>query len=243
MLIRNYFCVSYKIITKNNEITNYNKQACFSRLFHFENLKNIEYVDVDLIKQDHDYNHFILLDKEKIIEFLKYLKTIVRFEFNLEELDKKYILHVKLIDKKRLQIMFLFTCIRKLFEFPYNIALYDWFQLYKKRWKRIQKLTLLYFLDYCCCDNIHGLCCRNNRVIRIDKLKLQKYLKTKNLPLQSFLTYDISFKIIKTLRRLDFGTYAYQVNSEELITEESFKTRLNIYNNIFKALKNENICR
>ena len=243
MLIEDNFCVSYQIITKDNKTNDYDKHACFSRLFHFGDLKDIKYVNIDLIKQNHGYNHCIFLSKEKITEFLKYLQTIIKFKFNLEESDQKYILHIELIDKKKLQIMFLFTCIRKLFEFPYNIALYDWFQLYKKRWKRIQKLTLLYFLDYCCYDNVHGLCCCNNRVIKIDKSKLQKHLKTKNGPLQSFLEYDIPFKIIQMLKQLGFETYNYRVNSEELITEESFKTRLNIYNNIFKALENENICR
>lgn len=243
MLIRDFYSVTYQIVLKNGQITPCKRNACFSILFRFKNLKEVEYVDIDLIKEDEQHNHCVLLDKEKIIEFLKYLQTIVKFKFELEESEKKYVLYIKLIEKRRLQIIFLFTCIRKLFEFPYNVALYDWFQLYKKRWKKIPKLTLLYFLDFCCDDNIHGLCKLDSKVCKINKIKLQEYLKTDNTYLQNFIKEYIPYNIVINLKMLNFKLYHNEIDSDIILTEEAFTKRLNLYNNIYKTLKNENICR
>lgn len=241
MLIEDHYRISYSIISNNDVVENCEHRACFSELFRKNNTET-KFVSVQLIKACYNYNHCILLEKEQIIEFLKYIKTIVRFDFTLEELDDRYVLNVELKDKKPLQIKFLFTCIRKLFEFPYNLALYDWFKLYKKRWKRIKKLTLLYFLDFCCDDNIHGLCAFRSFVPDIHKTHLKKYLKSNDMYLQNFLRV-LDFKDTAYLNRLSFEYYQNNVNSEKILSKNAFDKRVNLYKEIYKKLKNENICR
>lgn len=242
MLIKDHYRISYSIISNDDVVENCEDQACFSTLFRKNNTET-KLVSVQLIKAYHDYNHCILLEKEQIIEFLKYIKTIVNFDFTLEEFDDSYVLNVELKDEKSLQIKFLFTCIRKLFEFPYNVALYDWFKLYKKRWNRIKKLTLLYFLDFCCDDNIHGLCAFRSFVPDIHKTLLKKYLKSSGkMYLQDFLQH-LDFASVKDLNRLGFEYYQYNVDSKKILSKKAFDKRVNLYKKIYKELKNENICR
>lgn len=241
MLIRDYYSVTYTITYKDSSQEHFESTSCFSNLFHLDNesRKNISCVDVLLFKQN-NRNNIVIVSKEQIQLFLNYLKHIVRFKYILEEKDKYYNLQIKFKDFTNLQVRFLFTCIRKLFEYPYSATLYDWFLLCDKKWKNLSKLTTLYFLDFCCFDHIHGLCSHTSRVKKISLKELKKYLDSNG----EYLSGMFEYLPVDKIRDLEFLRFTYDspVFSEKITTEKAYKERKKLYENIFKKLKNEGIC-
>lgn len=240
MLIHNRYSVTYTITYKNNSHDEFKSNACFSNLFRLsdEFRKNIQSVNVMLFKKN-NHNNIVIISKEQIESFLNYLKRIVKFTYTLEECNKYYNLQVKFEDFTKLQVKFLFTCIRKLFEYPYSATLYDWFLLCDKKWKKLSKLNTLYFLDFCCKDSIHGLCSYTSLVRKVSLKELKEYLKTDNEYLSDMFKF-LSLEKTDGLKFLDFGIGG-KIFSEAIITKNAYKKRKEIYKNIFKRLKDEGI--
>lgn len=124
--------------------------------------------------------------------------------------------------------------IRKLFEMPYNIYLYDWFYLIKKKWHNLSKLNLMYLLDVTSNHHIHGLCAYKTCLRYIDDKTYKIFLQSKCGQLDDLFTdYGSNF----SYKTLEFGS---------ICTEDLKKTqedRIKIYEKNYEIQKSKNLYR
>ena len=69
-------------------------------------------------------NHFCFFSKKEIFEYLEEIKKIIHLNYEIEENNEYYYLKIYTENKNIVQIKFLVTAIRYLFESPHSICLF-----------------------------------------------------------------------------------------------------------------------
>lgn len=196
------------------ENKNLDGEACFSYIFN--NLRNNKkqhiiysiYISTDpgFIQDNHE-NNFCILTEEQIRFHISYLRFISSFKYRI---IKKFIDNYSGfridLDLNAIGIvhkMFL-TWIRYLYEYPYNLVLYDSFKLREEK-RFIEKsnylnivnfVTIFYSTDYI--HQIPQFNCHipefmtrksfKNRLMKCDRLN--DILKNSNIKIEQFTEYD-----------------------------------------------------
>lgn len=196
------------------ENINLNGEACFSYIFN--NVKNNKkqhivysiYISTDpgFIQDNHE-NNFCILTEEQIRFHISYLRFISSFKYRI---TKKFIddysgfrIDLDLNAIGIVHKMFL-TWIRYLYEYPYNLVLYDSFKLREEK-RFIEKsnylnivnfVTIFYSTDYihqipqfnCIIPEFMTRKSFKNRLMKCDRLN--DILKTSNIRIEQFTEYD-----------------------------------------------------
>jgi hypothetical protein len=105
------------------------KEVCFGPVFRAANgMKgDPRYGKYEMVvfksreKVDKSYNNFCYVD---IAQYMKYLLDVVDFEYSIKNNDNVYTIIMTITAPPMLHI-FLLTCVRYLYEYPYNVILYD----------------------------------------------------------------------------------------------------------------------
>lgn len=198
------------LVFENKELVG---EACFSYIFR--NVKNNKkqhiiysiYISTDLgFIQDNYENNFCILTEEQIIFHISYLRFISSFKYKI---TKKFIddysgfrIDLDLNAIGIVHKMFL-TWIRYLYEYPYNLVLYDSFKLREEK-RFIEKSNYLNIVNFVTTfysnDWIHQIPKPNkipefvtrksfkNKLMKCDFLN--DILKNSNIQIKQFEEYD-----------------------------------------------------
>lgn len=190
------------------------REACFSYIFR--NVRNNKkqhiiysiYISTDLsfIQENHE-NNFCILTEEQIRFHISYLRFISSFKYRI---TKKFIddypgfrIDLDLNAIGIVHKMFL-TWIRYLYEYPYNLVLYDSFKLREEK-RFIEKSNYLNIVNFVTTfysdDWIHQIPKYNNKIPEFITRKsfknrlmkcdfLNDVLKNSNIQIEQFKEYD-----------------------------------------------------
>lgn len=242
--------LSYKTIYKSKgEIGKFNLDgcACFARIFNRIkdddlNSKKVNqsysiYVDITSELAKSSYNNYCILDLKTIKRYLRALQILVPFKWKITE-DRWNDYNLLRIDINAnitgFQHKFLLTYVRHLYEFPYNVILYDAYKLKNLSEYKFESITNLYQLCALLYPGSYGdgHALKRNAKHCTNK-KLIKILKSRRTSLNSILeTYS---------RRVgDLGNVPYS-KTEYWMNENDFKDRLEKYNKLYKEWKKESM--
>lgn len=124
--------VSYSYIISGFEKKIKKNAVCFFALFSDlqsvlssqkkERIETLE-LEVKLFKSKQE-NHFCFFSKKEILEYLEEIKKIIHLNYKIKENNKSYCLKIYTENKNIVQIKFLVTAIRYLFESSHSLCLF-----------------------------------------------------------------------------------------------------------------------
>lgn len=235
MIIYDNYYIPYSYINYNHSDlkVKIDSAVCFNSLFksigpEHNNIK----ATLKLYKNSRNNNH-VFLSEEEMIEFIEYCKSIVNFEYNLVRNVNMFLLTIHCKDHYKNEIKFIFTALRKLYEYPYSITIKDFLRLRSKNTLKISDFSLFLLLDFACTDTIHGLINSRMWYNRITvkqyqkKLKDNSYIYLQNITSGSYNDLSIDY----------FMDFSDRINTSSETTEEMFKTRIKIYKTLQDLIK------
>lgn len=87
--------------------------------------KRIETLELEVkLFKNKEKNHFCFFSKKEIFEYLEEIKKIIHLNYKIKENNKSYCLKIYTENKNIVQIKFLVTAIRYLFESPHSLCLF-----------------------------------------------------------------------------------------------------------------------
>lgn len=219
-------------------------EACFGNIFHTgkqtltETYNIIVYQGTSLSKNEHESNA-CLLDKRQIINHLNQLKYFYPFKFKISEeaewnnVYDVFILTITLVKKPLMFHKYLLTWVRYLYEYPYNVILFDAYKLKKESCFRFTSISNLFNLILGCFNE-------NPRTIhqipdnKISESLSRKEIKTK---LEEIDRLNDIYKYLKDKNKvIPEGVKGFQSTDLEYWENEEIyeKYRKPIYLNTFK---------
>lgn len=137
-------------------------EACFSFVFRNINRKNVSeeyevilYKGTDLSRKNHDSNS-CLFTKKQIRNHLRQAQGIYPFNFRITEIDNwsngynVFKVHLKLTKVPGTFHKYLLSWLRYMYEYPYNVILYDAYKLKKDPCFRFTSISDLFNLVLSC---------------------------------------------------------------------------------------------
>ena len=124
--------VHYSYIINGGEKITKKNVVCFHTLFSdlqdtisYQKKERIETLELEVkLFKSKEKNHFCFFSKKEILEYLEEIKKIIHLNYKIKENNKSYCLKIYTENKNVVQIKFLVTAIRCLFESPHSICLF-----------------------------------------------------------------------------------------------------------------------
>lgn len=124
----------YETIIKKLSQKEFTTDICFRRILHNHQPKNVYVVKIykgEQFCEGGRRNHYCPFSKLQIKKWLQYVnKYLYKFNYKLVEESDHYLITVD-TNSDRIHCLFVLTCVRYLYEFPYNFQLYEAFRLKK----------------------------------------------------------------------------------------------------------------
>ena len=125
---------NYATIVKKNQQKEFSEYICFRAILENHQPKDIYIVKIykgEEFCKDGTKNHYCPFNKLQINKWLQYInKYLYKFKYKLVEKSDCFLIKVD-THSDRIHCLFVLTCIRYLYEFPYNVHLYEAFRLKK----------------------------------------------------------------------------------------------------------------
>ncbi len=242
----------------NNEpITSH---ACYGEVFQKLTKSNNSFtlrqlISVRLVPYKSNY---CLLNLKQITYYLKYLANIVPFTWDIQkdlninniadrDIRKRYekdyyIVTLKVENLTILQVKFLLTMFRKLYEFPYNIHLKDMFSLRKEKWNNLLPYEILILQEYTLAgsSSVHTILpLWGNRIVeKISLRKVRNILKKSAYDMVHAIhpQSDTEFKLYHNELLRGSSVCTYDDNTKETELYLSYEQRKKAYEFIYKKI-------
>ncbi len=225
------YCTIYKAEGDINK--SLDEHACFSKVFQYHNEK-LNFVKYTIIMHLDNHlilkskNNWCLFDKYRIKKHINLLKTIIPNTKSVVHVkDNKCTITFSINNAKLIKHKYALTWIRYMYEYPYNVILYDAYKLKKLNQFRFTSIANLFNLVlskfYDNPRDIHQIA-RNS----INKKLTIKQLKSK---LNQITRLNDIYKSLKAKTHL----IPYKINNlsihdiEYWLSDECFEERLKIY--------------
>lgn len=238
------FCTKYS--SEGDCNVNLGKHACFGRIFDGErHQKNLYKLHVYYRGHLQNNDNNCLLDEEQIKQYINEINKFFKFEYTLKNSKTGFTL-VFTIDAPIVYHKIVLSWLRYLYEFPYNVTLYELFKVKEEKgFKRLTILNLFNLIGSTMNCTKHGTFIHSIGVFsHWKKLITYKDFKKRieqergrraHCPINSIIPIiedDKDFKVLELPieKRINHTNYWED--------EQEYKKRLRLYRKNLKTLKN-----